>query len=474
MNNNKVVNNMFWLIGFQIIKAIIGFVIGIFTARFLGPSNYGIIGYISTFILIFTPISNLGLGDVIVKEYVQKKEQTSSILKTAIIMNIAMSLFSYVVINTIIFVTNINDKTMLYCSLVQTLLLIFNSFEMVTYYFQSQLKSKKTVILTFVSYIITQTFKILILIFDGSIVLFALASSLDTIVTGVLLFILAKSTKELRGGKFSFDIVKCLIKQSAPFILSGCLSVIYASVDKIMLKGMLGDTENVGYYTIAHGLATCWVFVVSATISSFKPVIYEAFDSDNATYKTRLRQLYWLVFYFGGFISLCLSLVVPFAIPILYTEVYKSAILPTILLTWASVFAYLGVARGVQIVCEKKQKYMVGFYGIAVVLNIILNAVLIPIWGVTGVALATLISEMFVCLVCPLFFKETRAMGLTMLRAIICSGVDIKYIFKTLLLNFKKKKDNEEVSESAGSGVVVSCVEELIDNDENTKEEEVL
>ncbi len=468
--NNKVVNNMFWLIGFQVIKAIIGFIIGIFTARYLGPSNYGIIGYISTFILIFTPISNLGLGNVIVKEYVQNKEKTSSILKTSIVMNIASSFISYVIINAIIFVTNLNDKTMLYCSLVQTLLLIFNSFEMVTYYFQSQLKSKKTVVLSFVSYIITQIFKILILIFDGNIVLFALASSLDTIIAGVLLFILSKSTKELKGGRVSREIFKTLIKQSAPFILTGCISVIYASVDKIMLKSILGGTETIGYYNVAHNLATCWVFVVSAVIFSFTPLIYESYGKkDEKEYLSHLKQLYWIVFYSGAFISLCLSLVAPFAIPWLYTEVYSQSILPTIFLTWASVFAYLGVARGVQIVCEKRQKHLVLFSVLTVVLNITLNAIFIPKWNIVGASFATLVSEMFVCLLCPLFFKSTRKMGSVMLQAIAFIGVDVRHLFSTLMSSLKKKQEKNSLS-NAEMNETVNYVEETTKKIENTRD----
>lgn len=458
--NNKVVNNMFWLIGFQVIKAIISFVISIFSARYLGPSNYGIIGYISTFILIFTPISNLGLGNIIVKEYVQNKDKVSSILKTSVVMSMSMSFVSYVIINVIIFLTNTGDKVMLYCSLVQTLLLIFNSFEMVTYYFQSQLKSQKTVILSFISYLITQIFKILILIFNGSIVLFALASSLDVIVTGILLFILSKSTKELRGGKVSLEICKILIKQSAPFILSGCLSVIYTSVDKIMLKSMLGGTETIGYYNVAHNLATCWVFVVSAVISSFTPIIYEVYGkNDEKAYKNHLKQLYWIVFYVGGFFSLSLSLIAPFAIPWLYTSVYNQSILPTIFLTWASIFAYLGVARGVQIVCEKKQKYLLVFSILTVLLNVTMNAIFINFWGVTGAALATFISEFFVCIVCPFFFKKTRNMGSIMLQSIFFIGVDVRHLFSTLFSGFKKKQQKKSLL-NAEANAAINYVEE--------------
>jgi Na+-driven multidrug efflux pump len=55
----------------------------------------------------------------------------------------------------------------------------------------------------------------------------------------------------------------------------------------------------------------------------------------------------------------------------------------------------LGAVRDIWILAEKKQKYLwiINLSGAAA--NVILNAVLIPIWGVNGAAVASLMTQIF-------------------------------------------------------------------------------
>lgn len=50
---NKFTSNTIWLILEKIFQLILGLVVGIWTARYLGPSNYGILNYGASFIAFF-------------------------------------------------------------------------------------------------------------------------------------------------------------------------------------------------------------------------------------------------------------------------------------------------------------------------------------------------------------------------------------------------------------------------------------
>lgn len=465
--NKKFFSNTLWLISFQCVKMLISFVVSILTARLLGPANYGIIGYVATFITLFSPFANLGLTSVIVKEYVQQKEESSAILKSCMAMCFISSAVCYILLNAIVFLLNINERIFLYCSLIQGLILFCNCFELVTCYFQANLQSKKTVIISFIGYLTTQALKVLFLFTSKGVIWFSFACVIDSITIAFLLFILTLRTPELRGGKVSKDIAKRCLKLSMPFILIGAISVIYASVDKLMIKHILGGTESVGFYNVAHSLATCWVFIVSAVITSFTPLIYESQLQDTKLHSTRIRQMYWAVFYIGAIISLIISALCPFAIPVIYGNVYNQAILPTVFLTWASVFAYMGVARGVQFVCDKKQKYLLCFSCLTVIVNIAFNSVLIPIMGVSGAALATLISEFFTCMICPLFFKETRKYSKDMAMSIAFQGVQ----FRQLVVLVKSKLKQGKNSNNAKPDMEPKTENELVNrNEENIQD----
>lgn len=84
MNRNKVVKNASWLIGIQLVKSLLAMVISMLTARFLGPSGFGLINYAASIVSFVAPIMYLGLTGVLVQELVTHPEREGEILGTSI------------------------------------------------------------------------------------------------------------------------------------------------------------------------------------------------------------------------------------------------------------------------------------------------------------------------------------------------------------------------------------------------------
>lgn len=446
--NKRFFTNSFWIIGGTIIKAIIGLIMSIFTARYLGPSNYGIIGYITTIITLVTAFATLGLSNILIKEYVRHKKLSGVITGTAVILQFCASFISYIFILIFVYIFNVNDRVMNICALVQGGYHIFNCFDCLNYYYQSKFHSKVPVIISTIAYMIVQLFKIYLLITNKSVVWFSFAVCLEPLSIGLLL-ILTYLLKKGPRLKFSSKVAKYLVKNSSPFILSGMISVLYATIDKIMLKEMFSSTEFVGIYNVAYNLSHSWVFLLSALISAFSPIIYEAYNKkDDSVSNLRSKQLYFIIFYTSFIVGILFSIVVPFAIPIMYTDAYVKSIVPSILLIFSIPFAYVGVARIIQITSENLQKYTIVFSILTVIINFILNFIFIPLLGVSGAALGTLLSEIFVCVIVPLFFKKTRHIGKNIIESLILKGVELKNIIKTLVASIKKgNKKNEKREE---------------------------
>ena len=76
---------------------------------------------------------------------------------------------------------------------------------------------------------------------------------------------------------------------------------------------------------------------------------------------------------------------------------------------WSGIFVFLGVANGNWILAENLQIY--SFYRtiIGSIINIFLNLFLLPIYGIKGAALATLISYSFASYFSMAFFKNSKA-----------------------------------------------------------------
>ena len=108
---------------------------------------------------------------------------------------------------------------------------------------------------------------------------------------------------------------------------------------------------------------------------------------------------------------------------ILYDTVYLSASVALAVVIWYTTFSTLGTARGVWIVCENKNKYTGRLVFWGVILNFILNYLLIPIMGINGAALATLITQIFTSIITPLFYKETRINTKYIIDAFLLRGI---------------------------------------------------
>ena len=60
-DSGKIAKNATWLIACKIVQALLSFIIGMLCARYLGPSNYGIIDYASAIVSFMVPVVQLGL-----------------------------------------------------------------------------------------------------------------------------------------------------------------------------------------------------------------------------------------------------------------------------------------------------------------------------------------------------------------------------------------------------------------------------
>lgn len=414
--------NAFWLVGGKVIQMILGLFISILTARYLGPSNYGLINYASAYIGFFSALCTLGINSVIVKEFIDKKEKDGVILGTSMILKFISSFLSIIAIMVVVFVLDFGETETIIVVGISSLSVLFNIMETLNYWFQSKLQSKYTAIATFVGFACTAIYRIVLLIHQSNIYMFALINSIDYLLVGILLLIFYKKNKGTKFG-FSISYAKSLLSKSWHFILPGLMVSIYAQTDKIMLKQMISETE-IGFYSTALAICNMWCFILTAIIDSFYPSIMELFNLNKyELYERRNKQLYAIVFYMSVGVSAILCVLAPAIVFILYGNDYANAVSPLRIITWYTAFSYLGVARNAWIVCENKQKYLIWTYIASAFINVGLNFALIPILGASGAALASLCAQALTTMIVPLFIKPLKGNTILMFEAILFRGI---------------------------------------------------
>lgn len=403
---------------------LISFLVGILTARYLGPGNYGLINYGTAYVTFFTALCSLGLNSVIIKDFVDNPDDQGEAIGSALTMRLISSALSSIMIIGIVSIIDRGEPITISVVALCSLSSVFHIFETFNYWFQYQYKSKITSIATFCAYCLTSVYKIILLIFEKDVRWFAFATSIDYIAVAVFLII---AYKKHNGAKLRFSVKKSklLLNVSYNYILSTMMIAIYGQTDKLMLKQFLGENE-VGYYAIATGICAMWTFVLQAIIDSFYPTILRLYSENKERFNLKNKQLYAIVFYVSCFVSVGFLIFGDWGISVIYGADFAPAGLPLKIVTWYTAFSYLGVARNAWIVSEGKQRYLKYMYFSAAIINIILNSVFIPLMGAAGAALASLITQVFTSMIMPCFFKEMRPNAKLMLDAILFRDMTIK------------------------------------------------
>lgn len=414
---NKVVKNAGWIVGEKIIQMLISLVVGLLTARYLGPSNYGLINYAASFTAFFSAFCTLGINSLLVKEFVDRPEEDGVVLGTALLMRAFSSILSAITIVAVVCVIDRDEPTTICVVVLCSFGMIFRVFNAFNYWFQRHLKSKFTAVATFVAYMATAVYRVVLMIFGRSVTWFALATSVDHVCLAVVLIYFYRKEGGRKLG-FSWAYGKELLSRSKHFILSGLMVAIYGQTDKLMLKQML-NLEETGFYSTASAINTMWCFILAAIIDSLYPSIMEAHKAGNENlFKRKNRQMYAIVFYVSVAAAVGFNIFAEPIICILYGKVYLPAAMPLRIVSWYTAFSYLGVAREAWIVSKNRQKHLIKIYAGAAVGNVILNAMLIPRWGASGAALASLLAQILTGLVLPFFIKDLRENAILMLEGI--------------------------------------------------------
>lgn len=419
---NKTVKNAGYLIIGKIIQMVFSLVVGLLTARYLGPANYGLINYAGAYTAFFASFCTLGINSVLVKELVDHPDEEGMVLGTTLLLRAVSSILSAITVIIIVTVIDAGETMTIMVVSLSSIGMVFHISESFNYWFQRRLEAKVTAKAALIAYVVSSAYKVFLLVTGKSVVYFALVTSLDYLCLGVILFY---EYKKSNGPSLVFSKAygKELLRKSTHFILPGLMVSIYGQTDKLMLKQMIGETE-IGYYATAVALCGMWCFILSAVIDSVYPSIMEAAKSQNEPlFKKRNVQLYAIVFYLSVFVSLCFTVLGRPIVYILYGKSYLPAVAPLRIVTWYSAFSFLGVARNAWVVAKDRQKYLFRIYVASALANVALNLLLIPSMGASGAAIASLVAQIFTTMVVPFFIKEMKENSMMILDAIMLKGI---------------------------------------------------
>lgn len=416
MTKNKLFKNISWLFYDKIIRILGGLLVGIWVARYLGPGDFGVLNYALAYTALFMIFANLGLNQIIIREIVKKPKLTPYLLGTAFGVKLAGGLVAITLIAVSLFFMEMNALTKIVVMVIAASY-IFQSLDVIDFYYQSQVLSKYVVIARNSAFILSILLKVYFIVYEYSVVYFALSNIADMFLTSVFLITIYKKTGyEIKQWRFSKKIAVRLLKFSWPLAISVFLISIHMKIDQVMIGNML-NTKQVGVYSIAVRLSEFWYFIPAIIISTLMPYFVNLREANQKLYHGRLMQLYSLMFWMGVSVGIFALFFCEDIIRLLFGEAYTGAYSALVFNIWNGIFISQAMARGIWMISENLQKYRLYNNLIVVNINIITNIILIPKIGITGAAIATLLTQALGTWVVSFLWKPLRASTWGMIKS---------------------------------------------------------
>lgn len=402
--------NTAWLYFQRFVGAIIAFFMGLYVAKYLGAERYGLLNYAMSFVFLFYPLAELIRQDIVIRELVRFKKKCFHIITQVFVLNMLGSVFMAGLICAIRYFFYSEDYLANMLIGVATIALALRVYAVMDWFFQSQVQSRYVVWVQTFSLLVSTVIKIVLIVVQAPVLAFAGVYVIDSMIVFALLVVAYVRMGEGRFQLLPFDFayMKPLFLDSFPLLLSGVMIYFYTKIDQVMIQQMLGSAA-VGYYALAAQFSESYYVVPLVLTASLYPALLNARHVDLSHYYERLGVFYTIIIWLGVFLSVAVFFIGPWFIDWFFKGQYGLSLGVLQIHVWAGLFVTIGIGAERWILMENLQIY--SFYGkvMGAVSNVLLNLYLIPIWGINGAAVATVVSYALASFFYMALFPKTRS-----------------------------------------------------------------
>lgn len=413
----KILSNSMWLFIDKILRLLMGLIVGAWVARYLGPDNYGVLSYANAFVAIFASIATLGIDGLVVRELSKNNDEQyiEDILGTAFWIRVLGGCASVILSIATIFLLQPNNLEMILLISIISIGNIFQAFDTISLLFQAQVNSKRTVKVKFVAFIIVSILKVIAIVLNSTIIIFALLSVIEIIMGTIgLIFEYQKNILKFR---MSHKLMCNFLKMSWPILLSMICIVIYTKADQILLATFMGE-KILGVYSSATRLSEICYFIPNVIISSVTPFLVKSYVDDKVSYEKSTRKLFNYLVLISYGIAGVITLLAPWIIEVLYGKSYEGAEIVLRVHIWSLVFVSIGVGFRQLMIIENKMVFLLLTTILGALTNIVLNVWLIPLYSFYGAVVSLVLSQGIAGYMSTLLYPETRRLFYSQTRAL--------------------------------------------------------
>lgn len=401
----RITANFASLLTSQIISRVLQLIIFAYLARMLGKEDFGIFSFAFAFGLLIAIIADFGLSSILVREISRDKKSASKYLSNALIIKVFLSIITIILSFLFLNIMGYSQEVkavayvMLGFALLQTFTelyyAIFRAFERMHY--DAFIKLLRVLmLLAAIFYLIRNGFGLL----ESSFAFFAIEA-----IVLIVAFLITYTRFVKISFEFDYAFSRELMKSSSLFFFSMIFIGMYLYIDQIMISKMRGTTE-VGLYSAAANIIIALIFIPQMYGNAIYPVFSRFYLTSKKMLKYAYERSFKYMFILGlpaasGIFVLSDSIILA-----LYGEEYIASSIVLKILSGYIFLKFLNPLTGYTLISINKQGSRLFGQGTAALINILLNLILIPKYGIVGAASATLITEIIFLIIYKSFITK--------------------------------------------------------------------
>lgn len=444
-----IFKNTFWMAVSQIAVRLLKLVLIIYVARLLSVVEYGKFNWVLSFVTLFTVFSDLGINSISIREFSQDQESEKHIsdlfgLKLFLGALVFVAILGY----SVFFISDLNIRFLMLILGLYAVILAFDG--LFISFFQAREKMEFIAWADFLQGLVTVVFGLLFVFYKSSAQFLGYGYLLASIVYTIFFLIIFKRQGQQFKINFNLATWKKYLKMSWPLALAGIFGVIYTSTDSVML-GWFNQFEAVAFYNAAQKFI--WIAIIPAGLiySSFFPAINKIIDDQKEKF-----QKAW-----SFQLEVILAIAIPMVVGILvlapkiiafgFGDNYFPAVGALRMLTAMLFFSYIAHPFNQLLVSFHKQQHLFWISFLTAILNVILNAILIPRYSFYGAGIATIISYFIAVCLNIYFCKKFLQVDLLNKNLIITILISL---FSTSLMYYAITNKNIYALNIFASGII--------------------
>jgi PST family polysaccharide transporter len=391
-------------------------------ARSLGPDRFGIYSYALAIVALFAFLTQAGLDALLIRELVRTPQRAAKILAEGLALRLVGAICaSLASITAAALATPADMQAATPLVVILAIAGIMQSGWVAESWLQATHCFADATVAKIIAYAVGAALRLGSLLSPSPLTLLTITAVVETFIAAALLWRASR-----HRSKLGFDALEipdrqqtmALARLASPMLLSAFAIAIYSRIDVFMLGHMFGGGA-VGLYSAGTTLSEGLYLLPTAVVAAAAPRLAELYLHDRAAFEARIHGLLRALSFAGLLIAICVTLLAPHAVNLLFGPRYMPAAEVLKIHVWSTWVVFLSCASDPWYLNHDLRRFYLIKTSVAAIFNVTLNFFLIPRFGITGAAWATVVSYIASAIGIGALWAPTRPLFRLQCRAIL-------------------------------------------------------